>query len=98
MIRRHHCPFNAPDAHLQVLWHTAAAFSKKLVQSAQLPAERLSEQIIELAADRHRRQQHAIPAPSQSEPDAGAETFHATCTLPLAWSSCLALLATFLGK
>ena len=90
-------PSPAPGVHVQVLWQTAAAGSKDLVQAAQLPAEELSKQTNELGAERCRRQQHAIPVPAQSEPNAGAETFHVSCTLPLAWSSCLALPARTLG-
>ena len=91
-------PSHAPGVHVQVLWHTAVAFSKNLVLAAQLPAKELSEQTTELVAERRRKQHHAILVPAQSEPNAGPETFHVSCTLPLAWSWGLALLATTLGK
>ncbi len=60
------------NLHVQVLWHTAAAFSEKLLQAAQLPGEKLAEQAAELTAERLIRQQQAIPVPPQNEePDAG---------------------------
>ena len=52
------------SAPAQVLWHTAAAFSERLVATAGLPAEELAEQASQLAADRRQRQQAppAVPA------------------------------------
>ena len=58
--------------HVQVLWHTATAFSQVLVQAVGLPAAELSKQATELAADRH---EHVIPVPTQSESVAGANGF-----------------------
>ena len=62
--------------HVQVLWHTATAFSEVLVQAVGRPAAELSKQAAEMAADRH---EHVIPVPTQSEPVAGANVFSGQC-------------------
>ena len=80
MIKRRQCKL---DVHSQVLWHTAAAFSETLLQAAQLPGEKLSEQTAELAAERLRRQQQAIPVPAQVEANAGHSLSHAIEALSL---------------
>lgn len=69
-------------AHAQVLWHTAAAFSERLVATAGLPAEDLAEQASQLAAERRQRQQ-APPAVPAVEEAAGGARFS---TLP--WNVC----------
>ena len=59
-------------AHAQVLWHTAAAFSERLVAIAGMPAEELAEQASQLAAGRRQRQQAPPAVPAVEEAAEGA--------------------------
>lgn len=54
-----------------MLWHTALAFSERLLRAAALPAEKLDKEAASLAAERLSRHQATPAIPAVKEQDEG---------------------------